>query len=189
MSDEEYGRYIARTVRPGMKLRLLRPFEVVQQGDTGRFLATNGGMPPCQVQWDRLGSAFWVHWRDVEIIDTPPPPKPQRRRQTQPQSTAAAAAMAADDDDEYADQLPAGGLRQTTNADQFFLDHIIEFRRVRQLAEPAAEVGAASLGGKFCGQFCAGGAEAERRLVRRELLPRWCDQLEYQIRPAVEALW
>ena len=61
-SDEAYGRYVAATVRPGMRVRITKAFEAVQAGDTGKYLTTNGGRPPCKVQWDRIGTAFWVKW-------------------------------------------------------------------------------------------------------------------------------
>ena len=43
-------------------------------------------------------------------------------------------------------------------------------RRTRQLADLAGRE--RPLPGKYCGQFCAGGAEAEKRLVREPRTPR-----------------
>ena len=72
-------------------------------------------------------------------------------------------------------------------ADGFFREHLVAFRRTRQLADLR---GQERLGtsGKYCGQFCPGGVEAEKRLVRRELMPRW-EQAHFMLRQPVEALW
>ena len=39
-----------------------------RKGDRGSYLGTNGGRPPCHVQWEGFGSSYWVEWHDVEIV-------------------------------------------------------------------------------------------------------------------------
>jgi hypothetical protein len=49
-SDLIYGEYIRQTLQPGMVVRARTNAEgTIELGDTGRYLATNGGAPPCQV--------------------------------------------------------------------------------------------------------------------------------------------
>jgi hypothetical protein len=44
-----------------------------RKGDRGKYLGTNGGRPPCHVEWEDFGQGWWVEWHDVEIADTCPP--------------------------------------------------------------------------------------------------------------------
>eukprot|EP01050_Picozoa_sp_SAG11_P013050 SAG11_NODE_1497_length_4795_cov_18.378620_2_plen_484_part_00 len=76
MKEEEelevYGEYVKRTLKVGMRIRMLRDFKKVCKGNVGTYLQTNDGMPPCQVKWEtgpHAGNTYWVHWYDVEIID------------------------------------------------------------------------------------------------------------------------
>jgi hypothetical protein len=39
-----------------------------RKGDRGAYLGTNGGRPPCNVQWEDFGRSYWVEWHDVEIV-------------------------------------------------------------------------------------------------------------------------
>ena len=38
-----------------------------RKGDRGKYLGTNGGRPPCHVEWEDYGKDWWVEWHDVEI--------------------------------------------------------------------------------------------------------------------------
>ena len=38
-----------------------------RKGDRGTYLETNGGTPPCRVQWEKFAASYWVYWRDVEL--------------------------------------------------------------------------------------------------------------------------
>ena len=68
-----------------MRVRTLcRAENVIENGDVGTYLETNGGQPPCRCRWERYGAHFvsvpctlltpgpggtyWVQWHDVEII-------------------------------------------------------------------------------------------------------------------------
>ncbi len=67
--DDQYGAYIQATLRAGMRVRARCHAEhVIETGDEGVYLQTNGGEPPCQVRWDGYGGTFWVQWYHVEII-------------------------------------------------------------------------------------------------------------------------
>ena len=67
--DAHYGAYIKATLRAGMRVRARCHAEgTIENGDEGIYLQTNGGEPPCQVQWDRYGGKYWVQWFHVEII-------------------------------------------------------------------------------------------------------------------------
>jgi len=41
-------------------------------GDVGEFITYNSGTPPCQVRWHGLEGPYWVHWRDIVIVDGTP---------------------------------------------------------------------------------------------------------------------
>lgn len=68
-NEDEYGEYMKKTLRPGMILKAVRSYESVQEGDMGSFLQHNAGVPPCQVAWRGHGNAYWLHWRDLEIVE------------------------------------------------------------------------------------------------------------------------
>lgn len=88
-SPEEYGEYVRATLRVGMRVRALRPLKdvAIPAGLTGTYYGTGPGWPPCFVIWDKdLGTnvawvsaapkekrsyAYWVEWRDVEILGLP----------------------------------------------------------------------------------------------------------------------
>eukprot|EP01050_Picozoa_sp_SAG11_P008186 SAG11_NODE_708_length_7648_cov_3.486687_6_plen_272_part_00 len=148
-------------MKPGFKLRLYRLPQTMkiglQVGDIGAYATTNGGTPPCQVAWERLGIKYWVHWAEVEIIE--------------PRHAVGSG------------ELELGG----TPADNLFRQEIVQMRRIRQLADGES---ATSLRrkDKFCGHFCEGGVEAERTLVKQQLLPRW-GQLNYMLQRPVERLF
>ncbi len=40
-----------------------------RKGDRGTYLGTNGGLPPCHVEWEDFGQGWWVQWHDVEIAE------------------------------------------------------------------------------------------------------------------------
>eukprot|EP00940_MAST-03C_sp_MAST-3C-sp2_P001777 g1777.t1 len=68
-SDEAYGDYVKKTLKPQMKVRAINAYERVKAGETGTYLRTNGGIPPCQCKWDIMGDTYWVFWENVAIID------------------------------------------------------------------------------------------------------------------------
>jgi len=68
-NEKLYKAYLKNILQPGMELRCVNGYEVVEAGDTGVFKQWNDGTPPVQVDWRNYGSKYWVYWRDVEIID------------------------------------------------------------------------------------------------------------------------
>jgi len=84
-SDEDYGNYIQSVIQVKMRVRAINDYEKVAKGSTGTYYGTNGGSPPCFVIWDddlgtdvvwidgapedKKSHAYWVYWKDVEIID------------------------------------------------------------------------------------------------------------------------
>jgi hypothetical protein len=68
-SEEAYATYMKSILRPGMRIRAIRTYENVLEGDTGEFVQWNAGFPPCQVRWNGYGSTYWLHWRDIVICE------------------------------------------------------------------------------------------------------------------------
>jgi hypothetical protein len=68
-SEEAYATYMKSVLRPGMRIRAIRTYENVLEGDTGEFVQWNAGFPPCQVRWNGYGSTYWLHWRDIVICE------------------------------------------------------------------------------------------------------------------------
>jgi len=68
-SEESYATYLKGVLRPGMKLRSVRTYENIIEGDIGEFVQWNAGFPPCQVRWNGYGSTYWLHWRDIAICE------------------------------------------------------------------------------------------------------------------------
>eukprot|EP00475_Leptophrys_vorax_P017337 TRINITY_DN23_c0_g2_i1.p1 TRINITY_DN23_c0_g2~~TRINITY_DN23_c0_g2_i1.p1 ORF type:complete len:459 (-),score=124.73 TRINITY_DN23_c0_g2_i1:45-1421(-) len=68
-NEEAYATYMKSVLKPGMRLRALRTYENVVEGDTGEFVQWNAGFPPCQVRWNGYGSTYWLHWRDIVICE------------------------------------------------------------------------------------------------------------------------
>ena len=68
--DEQYGAYIEATLRVGMRVRARCNAEsTIETGDEGVYVQTNGGQPPCQVEWDGCGGTYWVQWHTLDIIE------------------------------------------------------------------------------------------------------------------------
>ena len=68
--DEQYGAYIEATLRVGMRVRARCNAEsTIETGDEGVYVQTNGGQPPCQVEWDGYGGTYWVQWHTLDIIE------------------------------------------------------------------------------------------------------------------------
>ena len=68
---DTYGEYIKETLQVGMRVRAnCRAEGTIEAGDTGVFVQTNGGEPPCQVRWDGHGDTYWVQWYHIDIIET-----------------------------------------------------------------------------------------------------------------------
>eukprot|EP01047_Picozoa_sp_COSAG01_P012384 COSAG01_NODE_557_length_15478_cov_45.809623_10_plen_1329_part_00 len=76
-----------------------------------------------------------------------------------------------------------------TGADRLFCDHMVEFRRIRQLVDTteAAEIYRRKRG-KFCGRFCAGGPAAEKADARTRWFSRLADTA-FDVRAQIEQLW
>eukprot|EP00906_Rhabdomonas_costata_P023217 RCo033428 len=68
-SEKEYEAYLKAVLKTGTKLVAVSGD---RKGDRGTYLGTNSFQPPCHVQWEKLGKAYWVHWRDVELDDGTP---------------------------------------------------------------------------------------------------------------------
>jgi hypothetical protein len=67
--EGQYADYCRAVLQPGMRVRAVRAYEVVAQGDEGDFVQHNQGYPPCQILWEGYGSTYWLFWRDIEIIE------------------------------------------------------------------------------------------------------------------------
>lgn len=67
-SETQYAEYLKAELRPGMLLCATNTYEQVEEGDIGTFVQYNTGTPPCQVQWERYGNTYWLHWKDLQII-------------------------------------------------------------------------------------------------------------------------
>jgi hypothetical protein len=63
-SREAYADYVKSTLQIGMRLVAISG---ERKGDRGAYLGTNGGRPPCNVEWEDFGTSYWVEWHDVEI--------------------------------------------------------------------------------------------------------------------------
>jgi hypothetical protein len=69
---DSYGDYIKATLQVGMRVRAnCRAEGTIEQGDTGVYVHTNGGEPPCQVQWAGYGRKYWVQWHHIDIVEDP----------------------------------------------------------------------------------------------------------------------
>jgi hypothetical protein len=62
---DAYVDYIKATLQIGMRVVAVTG---ERKGDRGAYLGTNGGRPPCNVQWEDFGRSYWVEWHDVEIV-------------------------------------------------------------------------------------------------------------------------
>jgi hypothetical protein len=67
--EGQYAEYCKNVLIPGMKIRSVRAYENVPEGDIGTFVQHNSGYPPCQVNWQNYGSTYWLYWRDLEIAE------------------------------------------------------------------------------------------------------------------------
>ena len=56
-SDESYGEYVESVLKAGMRVRAIGG---TRAGDSGTYVQTNGGRPPCQCRWDSDGETYWV---------------------------------------------------------------------------------------------------------------------------------
>ena len=63
-SKTAYAEYIKSILQVGMKVVAVSG---ERKGDRGKYLGTNGGLPPCHVEWEDFGRSWWVQWHDVEI--------------------------------------------------------------------------------------------------------------------------
>ncbi len=61
-----YAEYIKSILQVGMKVVAVSGD---RKGDRGKYLGTNGGRPPCHVEWEDFGRGWWVEWHDVEKAD------------------------------------------------------------------------------------------------------------------------
>lgn len=68
-NEEAYATYLKAVLRPGMLMKAIRSYENVSEGDIGEFQQWNTGFPPCQVRWRGFGSTYWLHWRDLVIVE------------------------------------------------------------------------------------------------------------------------
>ncbi len=60
-SEEAYGRYLALALRKGERVRAVRDYEKVREGDLGWYHSADEGEPPILVVWDRdLDATPWV---------------------------------------------------------------------------------------------------------------------------------
>ena len=48
----------------GMRVRAIAG---MRSGDSGSYMMTNGGTPPCQCRWDSDGGTYWVRAHDVGV--------------------------------------------------------------------------------------------------------------------------
>ncbi len=62
---DAYVDYIKAALQIGMRVVAVTG---ERKGDRGAYLGTNGGRPPCNVQWEDFGRSYWVEWHDVEIV-------------------------------------------------------------------------------------------------------------------------
>jgi hypothetical protein len=61
-----YAEHIKSILRVGMKVVAVSG---ERKGDRGKYLGTNGGRPPCHVEWEDYGQGWWVEWHDVAIAE------------------------------------------------------------------------------------------------------------------------
>ena len=59
-----YGNYIKSVLKAGMRVRAIAG---TRSGDSGSYVMTNGGTPPCQCRWDGYGDTFWVRAHDATV--------------------------------------------------------------------------------------------------------------------------
>jgi hypothetical protein len=74
-------------------------------------------------------------------------------------------------------------------ADALFHDHIVHFRRIRQLVDISEQAERdRRMRGKFCGQFCPGGDGPEKASVRSRIMQEELHG-DLDVRTAIERMW
>lgn len=68
-NEAQYAEYMKSVLRPGMLLKAANDYEQVRRGDVGEFVQFNTGVPPCQIRWQIYGNTYWLHWKDLEIVN------------------------------------------------------------------------------------------------------------------------
>lgn len=56
---------------------MLMDYGSIRKGDVGLFLQCNSRQPPAQFQWRDYKHTYWVHWQQVELLDTPTRAQPK----------------------------------------------------------------------------------------------------------------
>uniref|UniRef100_A0A8C4N4K8 Cullin 9 n=1 Tax=Eptatretus burgeri TaxID=7764 RepID=A0A8C4N4K8_EPTBU len=74
-----YIEYIQKILQPGMRVRMLQDYEEVCSGDEGKFVHSNAGYPPVQVDWDSIQRRYWVNWNMIQVIGYGADSHPPRR--------------------------------------------------------------------------------------------------------------
>lgn len=68
-SDSEYGDYVKSVLKRGMRVKAIRSYDGVEEGDMGTFqCASEAAMSPARVMWDNYGSLIYFPWHNVEIV-------------------------------------------------------------------------------------------------------------------------
>lgn len=68
-SDSEYGNYVKSVIKRGMRVKAIRNYEGVGEGDLGTFQgASESAMVPARVMWENYGSLIYFTWHNLEIV-------------------------------------------------------------------------------------------------------------------------
>ena len=68
-SDSEYGEYIKSVLKRGMRVKAIKSFDGVEEGDIGTFQSANDSdVSPARITWENYGSIIYYVWHNLEIL-------------------------------------------------------------------------------------------------------------------------
>ena len=70
-SDSEYGNYVKSVMKRGMRVKAIRSYDGVGEGDLGTFQSgSDSAVVPARVMWENYGSLIYFAWHNLEIVPT-----------------------------------------------------------------------------------------------------------------------
>ena len=68
-NDSEYGEYVKSVLKRGMRVKAIRNYDGVEEGDMGTFQsASDAAVNPARVTWENYGGLIYFAWHNLEIM-------------------------------------------------------------------------------------------------------------------------